>query len=863
MIIILLFLCCIASVAQAQVFDDFSDGDFTNNPTWSGTDTCFMINSNGQLQLSATTAGIAYLSIPLVTSSEMEWRFWIQEKFSPSMNNYTDVFLCADTNNLAQTSLGYFLRFGAAGSNDAIEFYRQDPQGPTLLCRGNDAAIASSFKVSVKVIRDREGTWSIATDYEASGVYTVEAQTQDVTYEPNGFFGFVMHYTASNSKKFYIDDVYVGPVIIDLEPPRLIDFEIIDISHLRLTFDEALSEFSLQLAYFELFKQDGTSNPLYPDTVSFMNRPSIVLLSFAAPLTTNMSYRLVLHSIEDLHGNSMFPFTYDFSLYQPMENDVVINEIMADPSPPVGLPEWEYIELFNTTSFVIDLKDWVMTIGSSSKVFPSVSIGANEYLLVCKEDAVESLASYGPSCGFSSFSLTNAGTTISLSSPDGSLISEVTFSVNWYHDADKKDGGWSIEQIDPMNPCAGALNWTASTDSSGGTPGRVNAVNAPNALTPSIDRVNMLGTSIILLWFDQQMDVASLSEPSHYQVKELGLYPDEVLCNPIDTRSVELVFSESFEEGVLYTLLVHDVQNCSGTSIELEAAVQFGIPNTIGENDILINEILFDPIAPATDFVELYNPTDKAYDLAELKIGVIKSSFPNPPDTTLKVITEVSRLLLPHTYVVLSIDGYIIYQQYKSEYNNYIDMTSFPSYSNSGGEAILMSRDGVVVDRMTFSEKMHYPLLKKTKGVSLERVSWEVASSQPDNWHSASESVHFATPGYENSMALHKLEEKEGEVVVTPKVFSPDGDGFEDVCQLDYRFEVCGSTMNVYVYTVEGQIVRHLVRGMLIGQEVSIVWDGTDNRGNRVPIGLYIIVSEVFHLDGKSRVYKTAVGVRS
>ena len=856
----------------AQVIDDFSDGDFTTNPTWFGTDSSFIINNSLQLQSSATVAGEAWLSTVIASEAKQstvvecgllrryaprndgsEWRFWIRENFSPSTNNYAEVWLAADTADLTCAN-GFFLRFGSAGSQDAIELYRKNGSIETLICKGVDAAIANAFKVAVKVNRDRSGHWTVQTDYDNVGNYALEAEGTDDHELPDGYFGFYLKFTASNAKKFYFDDVYIGPKIIDMDPPELLDLEVLDADHILLTFSESLSETALDNRHYQVNDE--------PDTVWFDQRPSRVCLGFNGPLPENTNLQLKVSGISDLAGNIMSETTWDFSVYKAKENDVVINEIMADPTPMVGLPEWEYVELFNTTGFTIDLKDWLFSIGTTNKKFPPVRIGPLGYLIVCKQDAAVELSDYGPACGFSSFSIANAGAVLRLFTPDSTMVSEVSFNDTWYHDTEKKNGGWSLEQIDPFNPCAGSANWSASTDASGGTPGRENAINAPNEITPSVARVSMVDDDMVLLWFDQQMNRASLDDQSNYLVEDLNINPIEVICNPVDASSVELLFDNHFQEGKVYTMLLNGMESCSGHPVAPDTKVCFGIPNEVGACDVLINEILFDPISPGVDYVELYNVSDKTFDLSELKLGVIKESFPNPADTTLKAITDDSRLFLPQSYLLLSTDAFIVGQQYDCEVTDFVDMESFPSYPNAGGIALLMSRQGVVVDQMSFSEKMHYPLLKETKGVSLERVSWDAPSDQPDNWHSAVEAVHFGTPGYANSMMAVVQDDADDDAVgIEPAVFSPDGDGVDDNCLISYELDHSGYTMNAFVFNVEGQQVRHLVKGELVGQEGGFVWNGLDGRGNRVPLGVYVVVVEVFDMEGKVRQYKKAVVV--
>lgn len=845
----------------AQVSDDFSDGDFTHDPAWSGTDSCFKVNTAGQLQSAASTAGLAFLSVPFEGDGNREWRFWIRENFSPSGNNYADVWLVADSADLRQASSGFFMRFGAPGNNDAVELYQKDGTMLTLVCRGTEGALAAPFKTSVKVVCDTLGNWTLSTDPDAAGSYTLEAQGRASPCPQQGFFGFLITYTASNAKKFYFDDIYVGAEVIDTVPPHWIQLEVRDAGQLQLTFDEPLSESALEEShYLVVFDR-------IPDSAGFASRPSEVSLFFDPPLPENVMLQLQVSGISDLAGNVMADTVWGFAIYKASINDVVINEVMADPSPPVDLPECEYIELYNTTAFPVELSGWKLVVGSSEKTFPLSSIAPEGYLLLGKSDAVEALSAFGPVCGFSSFSIANAGAFLQLLDPGGTIVSELSFTDTWYRDAEKKEGGWSLEQIDPLHPCAGARNWTASDDVSGGTPGRANSVFASNPLAPQVERVSMLGDDIVLLWFDQQMDRQTLSVPEHYRVLERDVTPEEVLCNPVNAASVELVFGAPFREGMSYTLLVEGVTNCSGDPVAPDTKVAFGIPYPVGVSEVLINEILFNPIEPGVDYVELYNPTDKPFDLSELKLGVIKESFPNLADTVCKPVSEDSRLMMPQTYLLLSTDGLGVARQYQCQPEDYLDMASFPPYPNAGGMALLVNHQGVVVDQMAFDESMHHPLLKETKGVALERVSWSAPSDQPDNWHSAAEAVHFGTPGYRNSMAVgespSELSEGVSPIQLDPEVFSPDGDGIDDLLTIRYELETSGCTMNAYLFDADGRLVRHLVRGELVAQEGCFVWNGLDQRGCGVPLGIYVLVTEVFDGSGGVKRYRNVVAVAS
>ena len=833
----------------AQVTDDFSDGDFTANPMWIGTESLFVVNSNKQLQLNAEEAGEAWLFCEEevstgVENGEYEWHFWLREAFSPSGNNFSDVYLCDR----------YFVRFGEAGSNDVVDLQRVDGCENVSVCRGTDTFIASSFSAFFKVTRDSDGNWKIFVDKDGNGDYRLETQGVDNTYEPFGNFGIKAKYSGSNSKKVYLDDVYAGPLIVDSEAPCLNEIIVLKYNKLELDFNEPVDAvYALSAENYHLDNQIGV--PMYAEYNG--NNRSSLILSFSKTIQEGVNYTLTINKIQDVSGNLSENVSSTFIFYNLHENDVVINEIMADPEPSVGLPPYEYVELYNTTDHDINMKDWTFVIGTSEKTITrDITIEAEGFIILCKEESVPFLSEYGDCVGFTSFSIPNSGSLFSLYGFHKFLVFELDFNKSWYRDNEKSDGGWSLEQIDPHSPCLEAANWRASCDKNGGTPGAVNSVVGEITIAPDIDYVNVLSSNSIEVVFNQKMDSLSLANTDNYTIVEFNAHP--YLVQPSkDKKSATLLFQQEIIFHKFHKILVFG-SNCSGVPVLDGCSCVFGIPEEAVGGDVVINEILFDPISPAADYVELYNKSDKTFNINRLRLGVVKSSFPNLPDTTLKTICSEGRQLMPGSYLLLTTTPDVIGYQYECPTDNFITMKSFPSYPN-GGATVLLCFGDEIIDCMSYSDDSHYPLLTETKGVALERVSPDISSWDSDNWHSAAAPL-YGTPGYQNSVFIENTSE-EADIEISPPVFSPDGDGFDDITTINLSCFQNDFTAKIIIFDSHGMFVRDLVNCQNIASQSRFVWNGLDENGKIVPSGIYVVFTEVFDTQGNIKRFKKAVVV--
>ncbi|MFM8485063.1 MAG: lamin tail domain-containing protein, partial [Bacteroidota bacterium] len=158
------------------------------------------------------------------------------------------------------------------------------------------------------------------------------------------------------------------------------------------------------------------------------------------------------------------------------EFDVIINEIMADPTPPQGLPAVEWLELFNRSSDTVELSS--LRLKDATGAFfplPAFSLPPGAFATLTANANVSQLQSAisGTVLGIpvSATFLNNDGDDLTLADSSGHVIDRISYSASWHTSTTKRDGGWSLERINPVLPCLCSSNWNSCNTIGGGTPG--------------------------------------------------------------------------------------------------------------------------------------------------------------------------------------------------------------------------------------------------------------------------------------------------------------------------------------------------------------------------------------------------------
>ncbi len=531
----------------------------------------------------------------------------------------------------------------------------------------------------------------------------------------------------------------------------------------------------------------------------------------------------------------------------PATGELVITEIMADPTPSHGLPEREYLEIFNRGSDTLTVKGILLIVGPDTAYLPDGLIVPGERLILCSTGSRSDLLPYGKVMAVKSFpSLNDAGELMALRSPDGSLIHAVSYGPDFLGDGPRSGGGWAAELTDTDNPFNEPFAWEPSSDPLGGTPGRVNsaAMTVTDTTCPRIIAAWPVTPGTVAVLFDETVMLAGAG-PWLADGKET----EPALSGDPADRIALVGLQETLAHGEIITLLIAPQVTDFAGNVPYVTEVRTGLPSEPLTGDIMFNELMPDPSGDESEYLELYNNSEKVFDISRLYLKGSSSA-------AAIAFTGIHRLLLPGSYIALTTGRNNLSARYPcSDEESLFRADCLPLMPDEEGKLFLYDRNMTDIDRVDYSCAMHMIFLSGTEGVALEKVSPSFPSDVASNWHSATAACNYGTPGAPNSVLVDGSEAGEGLTLSSGRI-SPDGDGFEDIVSVGVFPGGEENIISVTVFSDRGYPVRWLAKRATAGAGARFVWDGLSDSGARLPAGLYMIIAESCGISGVSHRWK-------
>jgi len=314
-------------------------------------------------------------------------------------------------------------------------------------------------------------------------------------------------------------------------------------------------------------------------------------------------------------------------------------------------------------------------------------------------------------------------------------------------------------------------------------------------------------------------------------------------------RSLERInFNESTNEISNWFLSLNET---GGTPGEENSFVNI---ESYSRNDLVINEIMFDPESDNSEYIEIFNPTDNFIELGGWKfIDEANNQFE---------LSETFFELPPNEFFVFSADSSIFINYPELNDHEFLTIlnTQNLGLSNSGESIIITDLWGNVIDSVFYDENWHNKNVTITKNKSLERINPALNSNDEMNWSTSVDDLG-ATPGIVNSIFTESVSSVSS-LSFSPNPFSPDGDGFEDFTIISYNLTEQTAQIRIKIFDDRGRLVRTLVNNKASGSSGSVIFDGLDDNNNPLRIGMYIVFLEALNSNsGLVEVLKNVVVV--
>jgi hypothetical protein len=505
-----------------------------------------------------------------------------------------------------------------------------------------------------------------------------------------------------------------------------------------------------------------------------------------------------------------------------MIDGFIITEL--SPTPPAGEPEW--VECVNATARRIDLDGWMICDERSCVPLPSGTVAPGSTVVFTRDASALRESRWIPGAvevvEVALPSLNNTSDRITLVDPSGAVMDAVTYDVR------RHVKGRSIERTgqEDARGVSYADAWATCQDRDSATCGRANSV---------IVRDRDLRVASITA-LDRSVDVQVVNQGRR---AEGGVRFTLSIGSHVFTRTVDLL-----EPQMPWTMSVRlaDLDpEPAVTSVQALAVVH--VRDDRPENDtaamvlmlppapggLVVNEVMFDPLAGRCDWVEIMNRTTDTVDLDGWVITDAASDA--------VTITGPARVAPGALFVVAS-DTSIAADVPPERWT-----VTRPMLRINATEDLLVLRtpSGFAADSLRVDADDHHPHLPSARGTSLEKRHPGLPGTDPSSWTSSAE-ITGSSPGMPNSVL--RAPSEHGTMRAHPSVLSSDPARRMAGTEVTWRIPFLQAVARVSVVTPDGRFVRDLVREAFIGAEGGVAWDGADGSGQRVPPGPYVVVLE-------------------
>jgi hypothetical protein len=867
LLIVLMFL---PQTVKAQVSDDFESGTTANwygsvpgrwiaspDAPLAGSYSLRHVYDNpdaGTDQIGRDIRGLT------LAASTTVWQFRIKHGYDPSSSNNWSVFLVSDAPPSEMVPggkvNGIAVGVNFSGYDDTLRLIKVvNGSASQLVSSGVNwqTSIGTDSAALIRVERSLAGEWRIML-LDNAGVALADRSVTDLWSPRPVWFGLFYRYSSTRDRLLWFDDLTIeGTWIHDTIPPRVASVIPEGRERIRVRFTEEVDGDLLNPSLWSSGGSVGVpAAVLRPDQTS-------ALLIFSDPFVNKLEYSVRVPALCDIAGNCSADTLCSFVYAVAEPGDIVISEIMADPLPAVGLPPLEYFELLNRSQFTLNMVDWKLGYNSTIVSLPQLSLAPGSYLILCSEQAAASLQVFGPVAGVKLFpALADGGAVLFLRDSCAMLISGVEYTSTWHDEPLKRDGGWSLEIVDAGYPFFAKGNWRSSMSRTGGTPGTANSVAGVNPDIEPLIVSNIFPADSVTLTISFNKGVSNFAPVLPGYSSGGVVFSSVSAVNPLNHK-LSVTLSQPLSRGIIYSFLPPAALADYSGNFSAPVAVEFALPERVTPGDIRFNEILFDPWPDEHDFVEFVNVSDHCIDASTL---LLVSQNPSTLSQSASyALSAEPRCILPGAYYAVTIDRQLLLDRFKSSDGSRInEVSSLPSLPEDGAKVFLYSRQLDLIDMMSYDKSMHFSLLTQTEGVSLEKVTPGGDSDNRQNWHSASSSAGWATPGTVNSIAAEVVPSGAG-ITLSGRRLTPDSDGIDDFIEIHFTSPSAENMITISIFDEKGYPVRKLVDNAYTGYEATYHWDGTADNGSLLPTGLYIVLVSYFDSSGKASTWKRAVAL--